>query len=44
VRDARREEGGPSRQLLHCARLVVPFGEEEIDCTAELPGDFTNWL
>ena len=36
TRDARLEEGGPRRQLLHCARLVL----SGIDVEASLPADF----
>jgi 23S rRNA pseudouridine1911/1915/1917 synthase len=41
-RDARRERGGPLRQLLHCARLVFPdpCGAGTIDVGAPLPADF----
>jgi hypothetical protein len=37
----RREQGGPLRQLLHCARLVFedPAGER-IEVVAPLPADF----
>lgn len=40
-RDVRREQGGPLRQLLHCARLVFedPAGER-IEVVAPLPADF----
>jgi 23S rRNA pseudouridine1911/1915/1917 synthase len=40
-RDARHDEDGPRRQLLHCARLVVPGpgGGPEIDVVAPLPAD-----
>jgi 23S rRNA-/tRNA-specific pseudouridylate synthase len=42
VRDARAEEGGPRRQLLHCARLVFPNPRtaEPTEVTAPLPLDF----
>jgi len=42
VRDARREEGGPRRQLLHCARLVFadPHGGGTVEVCAALPADF----
>jgi 23S rRNA pseudouridine1911/1915/1917 synthase len=42
VRDARHGEGGPRRQLLHCARIVcpAPTGEGKIDVSAPLPPDF----
>ena len=43
-RDARLDEGGPARQLLHCSRLVFPDPEEEgatpVEVTAPLPDDF----
>ncbi|HEX4826471.1 MAG TPA: RluA family pseudouridine synthase [Candidatus Polarisedimenticolaceae bacterium] len=38
VRDARRDEGGPTRHLLHCARIVVGA----IDLTAPLPDDVSS--
>ena len=40
--DARQDEGGPLRQLLHCARLVFtdPAGSEPVEVTAPLPLDF----
>ena len=38
VRDARRDEGAPSRHLLHCAR--VAFGA--LDVTAPLPDDVSS--
>lgn len=39
--DVRRDENGPRRQLLHCARLVLPdpAGGREIEVTAPLPAD-----
>ncbi len=41
VRDARREDGGPRRQLLHCARLVFPVpGGGEREVASPLPPDF----
>jgi 23S rRNA pseudouridine1911/1915/1917 synthase len=42
TRDARRDEGGPARQLLHCARLVFPDprGTAEIAVGSPLPDDF----
>lgn len=42
VRDPRAEEGGPGRQLLHCARLVFadPAGGAPGDVGAPLPADF----
>ncbi len=41
-RDARREEGGPLRQLLHCARLRFPdpAGSGTLEVNAPLPADF----
>lgn len=39
--DARLEEGGARRQLLHCARLVLP---ELPELEAPLPADFTEAL
>jgi 23S rRNA pseudouridine1911/1915/1917 synthase len=46
VRDARRDEGGPLRHLLHCARLVFPDpnGPGRISVDAELPPDFVAGL
>jgi len=40
--DVRREEGGPKRQLLHCARLIFPdpSAAGRLDVRAPLPGDF----
>jgi 23S rRNA pseudouridine1911/1915/1917 synthase len=45
-RDARREEGGPIRHLLHCARLVFPHpaGAGAIEVVSPLPSDFTEFL
>jgi 23S rRNA pseudouridine1911/1915/1917 synthase len=42
ARDARREEGGPHRHLLHCARLGFPdpATRETITVEAPLPDDF----
>jgi 23S rRNA pseudouridine1911/1915/1917 synthase len=42
TRDARRDEGGPARQLLHCARLVFPDprGSEGVEVGSPLPDDF----
>ena len=44
VRDARQEEDGPGRQLLHCARLVFPDPAAEaglpVEVAAPLPVDF----
>ena len=43
--DARRREGPPFRQLLHCARLVFPDPEgSAIDVRAPLPADFAARL
>jgi len=41
--DARRHDGGPQRQLLHCARMVFPDpnGAGTIEVAAPLPGDFS---
>ena len=46
TRDARRDEGAPARQLLHCARLVFPnpAGSDEVEVSAPLPVDFTAML
>ncbi len=46
TRDARRDEGGPARQLLHGARLRFPDpeGMGEVDVAAPLPGDFAAML
>ena len=46
TRDARRDEGAPARQLLHCARLVFPdpAGSGEADVAAPVPGDFAARL
>jgi len=40
--DARRSEGGPRRQLLHCARIVcpAPSGDGVLDVGSPLPADF----
>jgi 23S rRNA pseudouridine1911/1915/1917 synthase len=40
--DARLRDGGPARQLLHCARIVFPdpAGRGELDVAAPLPRDF----
>jgi 23S rRNA pseudouridine1911/1915/1917 synthase len=44
ARDARKEEGGPERQLLHCARLVFSCPAAEagppVEVAAPLPVDF----
>ena len=38
VRDARRDEGGTTRHLLHCARIVLG----SIDVAAPVPADFRH--
>jgi len=45
-RDARRDGGEPSRQLLHCARLVFPesAGAGSVEVAAPLPPDFAALL
>jgi 23S rRNA pseudouridine1911/1915/1917 synthase len=45
-RDARRDDGGPQRQLLHCARLAFPDpeGAGTVEVEAPLPPDFTERL
>ena len=45
-RDARRDEGGPIRQLLHCARLVFPdpAGAGTVEVASPLPSDFADIL
>ena len=42
IRDARHDDGGPTRQLLHCARLAFPdpHGSGEIEVGSTPPGDF----
>ena len=45
--DVRQREGLPSRQLLHCARLVFPDpadGAATTDVTAPLPAEFDAFL
>jgi len=46
TRDARRDGGAPSRQLLHCARLVFPdpAGAGTVEVSAPLPPDFAALL
>ena len=46
ARDARRDDGAPARQLLHCARLVFPdpAGTGTVDVTAPTPADFAARL
>jgi 23S rRNA pseudouridine1911/1915/1917 synthase len=46
TRDARRDEGGPARQLLHCARLVFPdpAGADDVEVSAPIPADFAERL
>lgn len=43
-RDARRDDGAPARQLLHCARLVFPDPAEsgDADVIAPVPADFAR--
>jgi len=43
-RDARRDEGAPARQLLHCARLVFPdpAGTGAVEVLAPVPADFAR--
>lgn len=45
TRDARSEEGGPRRQLLHCARLrfLDPAAGSEAEITAPIPPDFVEF-
>ncbi len=44
-RDARREAGLPTRQLLHCARIVFPAGDGvDVEVRAPLPADFAAML
>ncbi len=45
-RDARHDDGGPARHLLHCARLVFPDpgGGGAVDVEAALPSSFTAVL
>lgn len=41
--DPRRREGGPTRQMLHCARLVFPTPDGgRADVTAQPPPDFVD--
>ena len=44
--DARKRDGGPERQLLHCSRLEFPDRDGRTAVTAPLPGDFgmAQWL
>ena len=46
MRDARRDDGAPARQLLHCQRLVFPnpAGGGEVEVAAPLPADFAAIL
>jgi 23S rRNA pseudouridine1911/1915/1917 synthase len=46
TRDARRDEGGPLRQLLHCARLLFPdpASAANVEVQAPLPPDFAERL
>ncbi len=43
-RDARRDDGAPARQLLHCARLVFPdpAGTGVVEVIAPFPSDFAR--
>jgi 23S rRNA pseudouridine1911/1915/1917 synthase len=43
-RDARRDDGAPARQLLHCARLVFPdpAGRGDVEVTSPVPADFAR--
>ena len=43
-RDPRQEEGGPDRQLLHCARIRIVSGGQHLDCVSEIPDLFRLWL
>ena len=40
--DPRERDGGPTRHLLHCARMVFPdpAGGAELEVRAPLPADF----
>jgi 23S rRNA pseudouridine1911/1915/1917 synthase len=44
ARDARRDDGGPARQLLHGSRLVFPdpAGAGNVEVEAPLPSDFAE--
>ncbi len=43
--DVRRQGPGPTRQMLHCARLVFPTaGGAEETVEAPLPADFERWI
>ena len=53
LRDPRKEEGGPDRQLLHCARLRIESVAGGLDCSSPVPDLFhqclqrvspSNWL
>lgn len=46
ARDARIEEGGPRRQLLHCARLVFeePWSGRRVEVVSPLPADFLAFI
>jgi 23S rRNA pseudouridine1911/1915/1917 synthase len=43
-RDARRDDGAPARQLLHCARLVFPDPASggDVEVVAQVPADFAR--
>jgi 23S rRNA pseudouridine1911/1915/1917 synthase len=42
--DVRSREGGPTRQLLHCARIVIPDpnGRDDVEIVSPLPRDFED--
>jgi 23S rRNA pseudouridine1911/1915/1917 synthase len=44
TRDARRDDGSPARQLLHCARLVFPDPSKlgDVEVIAPVPADFAR--
>jgi len=44
TRDARSDDGAPTRQLLHCARLVFPdpAGNGDVEVVAPAPADFAR--
>ncbi len=43
-RDPRKEEGGPLRQLLHCARVAFESDSFALNCVSPLPASFHHWL
>ena len=45
VRDARRDEGAPARQMLHAAALEFPApgADSAVRVAAPLPADFVRW-